>query len=65
LYLTRARTRSGRSSARPRSPSRFLEEIPPELYEAREAGTPSAVATPEDEEAFARAALAKMLKMTQ
>jgi DNA helicase-2/ATP-dependent DNA helicase PcrA len=64
LYLTRARTRSSRASARPRSPSRFIEEIPPELYQARESGAPSTVATPEDEEAFARAALAKMLKLT-
>ena len=37
LYLTRARTRSQRSSARPRSPSRFLDEIPPHLYDARDA----------------------------
>jgi superfamily I DNA/RNA helicase len=64
LYLTRARQRSQRSSARPRSPSRFLEEIPPHLYDARDAAMPSTVATPEDEEAFARAALAKLLKMT-
>jgi DNA helicase-2/ATP-dependent DNA helicase PcrA len=62
LYLTRARARSSRASARPRSASRFLEEIPPELYEARDAATPSHVATPEDEDAFAREALAKMLK---
>ncbi len=64
LYLTRARQRSQRSSAKPRSPSRFLDEIPPHLYDARDAETPSTVATPEDEEAFARAALAKLLKMT-
>ncbi len=64
LFLTRARQRSHRSSARPRSPSRFLEEIPPHLYDARDAAMPSTVATPEDEEAFARAALAKLLKMT-
>jgi hypothetical protein len=65
LYLTRARQRSSRASARPRSPSRFLEEIPEGLYDARDAATPSAVATPEDEEAFARDALAKLLKLTQ
>ena len=64
LFLTRAAQRSQRSSARPRSPSRFLEEIPPHLYEARDASMPSSVASPEDEEAFARAALAKLLKMT-
>jgi len=64
LYLTRAQQRSQRSSARPRSPSRFLSEIPVELYDARDASMPSTVATPEDEEAFARAALAKLLKMT-
>jgi hypothetical protein len=64
LYLTRAAQRSHRSSARPRSPSRFLSEIPEHLYDARDASMPSMVATPEDEEAFARAALAKLLKMT-
>jgi DNA helicase II / ATP-dependent DNA helicase PcrA len=64
LYLTRARQRSHRSSARPRSPSRFLAEIPVELYDERDADTPSTVSTPEDEDAFARAALAKLLKMT-
>jgi DNA helicase-2/ATP-dependent DNA helicase PcrA len=67
LFLTRATRRSQRSTtagARPRSPSRFLEEIPPHLYDARDATMPSGVATPEDEEAFARAALAKLLKMT-
>jgi DNA helicase-2/ATP-dependent DNA helicase PcrA len=64
LYLTRARQRSHRSSARPRSPSRFLSEIPVELYDQRDAAMPSMVATPEDEDAFARAALAKLLKMT-
>ena len=64
LYLTRARQRSHRSSARPRSPSRFLAEIPVELYDSRDALAPSTVATPEDEEAFARASLAKLLKMT-
>jgi ATP-dependent DNA helicase UvrD/PcrA len=64
LYLTRARQRSHRASARPRSPSRFLSEIPPELYDSRDAAGPSTVATPEDEDAFARAALAKLLKMT-
>jgi superfamily I DNA/RNA helicase len=65
LYLTRARTRSSRASARPRAASRFLAEIPESLYDARDAATPSNVATPEDEEAFARDALAKMLKLTQ
>ena len=63
LYLTRARTRSQRASARPRSPSRFLDEIPPELCEPREAGAP-AIVSPEEEDAFARASLEKLLKMT-
>ena len=65
MYLTRARSRSMRAAAQPRSPSRFLAEIPPELYDARESSAPSTVATPEDEEAFARAALAKMFKMME
>jgi DNA helicase-2/ATP-dependent DNA helicase PcrA len=64
LYLTRARQRSARASARPRTPSRFLEEIPLELQDQREASAPS-VANPADEEAFAREALAKLLKLTQ
>ncbi|MDB4967979.1 MAG: UvrD/REP helicase [Myxococcales bacterium] len=64
LYLTRARQRSQRSSARPRCASRFLEEIPPHLYDTRDGATPSTMATPEDEEAFARAALANLLKLT-
>jgi superfamily I DNA/RNA helicase len=63
LYLTHARSRSNRSSSRPRSPSRFLEEIPPALYETREAAIAPAVPI-EEEDAFARAALERMLKMT-
>ncbi len=62
LYLTRARTRSQRASAKPRSPSRFLDEIPPELCDAREAVPGGAIgSSPEDEEAFARASLAKLM----
>jgi DNA helicase-2/ATP-dependent DNA helicase PcrA len=63
LYLTHARTRSQRAFARPRSPSRFLEEIPPELYDTHEAAVAPAVPV-EQEDAFARAALERMLKMT-
>lgn len=64
LYLTRARSRTSRASAKPRSPSRFLDEIPTELCESRDSLTPAGLQTPEDEEAFARASLAKLLKMT-
>ncbi len=61
LYLTRCRARTSRASQKPRAPSRFLEEIPPELIELREASTP-AVAV-EDEDAFARASLEKLRQM--
>ena len=61
LYLTRARARSQRASLKPRSPSRFLAEVPEHLYETREASVP-AVAV-EDEDAFARASLDKMKKL--
>ncbi len=62
LYLSRARNRAMRSSTRARVPSRFLEEIPSELYERREKAAPKLSA--EDEEAFARASLAKLLSLT-
>jgi DNA helicase-2/ATP-dependent DNA helicase PcrA len=65
MYLTRARQRTMRAAAQHRSPSRFLAEIPAALYDARESSAPSTVATVEDEEAFARAALAKMFKMME
>jgi DNA helicase-2/ATP-dependent DNA helicase PcrA len=61
LYLTRCRARTSRASQKPRAPSRFLEEIPPELIELREASAP-AVAV-EDEDAFARASLEKLRQM--
>jgi DNA helicase-2/ATP-dependent DNA helicase PcrA len=64
LYLTRARTRSQRASARPRTPSRFLDEIPAELYEEREAVAPP-ITTEAEADAFARASLEKMLKFTE
>lgn len=62
LYLTRARTRSHRASAQDRTPSRFLDEIPPALYDVREA-VPGGSVGAEDEEAFARASLAKLSKL--
>ncbi|HZS42481.1 MAG TPA: UvrD-helicase domain-containing protein [Polyangia bacterium] len=60
LYMSWARTRSSRASARPRSPSRFLDEIPPELYDKREAAAPPP-ATPEQVDAVAHASLAAMM----
>jgi DNA helicase-2/ATP-dependent DNA helicase PcrA len=63
LYLTRARARAARASAKPRSPSRFLDEIPAQLCEPREAGAPALAA--EDADAFARASLAKLLRLTE
>ncbi len=64
LYLTRSRFRSLRAAQKPRSPSRFLEEIPAELYETREAGAP-ALSSAAEEEAFARASLAKLFQLTE
>jgi DNA helicase-2/ATP-dependent DNA helicase PcrA len=64
LYLTRARTRSRRSFDRDRSPSRFLDEIPPELYETREAGAPP-IQTEAEADAFARATLDKLRKLAE
>jgi ATP-dependent DNA helicase Rep len=53
LYLSRAKVRGQRGKLMPRTPSRFLLEIPPELYDERE--EESAVA-PELEKARAGAA---------
>jgi DNA helicase-2/ATP-dependent DNA helicase PcrA len=64
LYLSRARARAGRSKQQARAPSRFLDEVPAELCEARDLALP-ALAKPEDEEAFARASLAKLFKLTE
>jgi DNA helicase-2/ATP-dependent DNA helicase PcrA len=59
LYLSLARTRGGRSREVERSPSRFLAEIPEELYDRRDLELPG-VANPADEEAVARDCLAKL-----
>ncbi len=66
LYLTRCRSRTQRASQKPRSPSRFLDEIPGDLYETRNvdaASTGAATLSPEDADAFARAQLDKMREM--
>ena len=68
LYLTRCRGRTQRAAQKPRSPSRFLDEIPPALYETREAsamGGGAAALSPEDADAFARAQMAKMRAMLE
>ncbi|MSP59134.1 MAG: hypothetical protein EXR72_02135 [Myxococcales bacterium] len=68
LYLTRCRERAGpaRGGSRgaPRSPSRFLAEIPKALCEERdlEVATPGDAA---DEEAFAREMLARLRKIVE
>jgi DNA helicase-2/ATP-dependent DNA helicase PcrA len=64
LYLTRARTRHARASEKPRTPSRFLDEIPPDLYEVREAAV-QVIGTPAEKESFARASLAKLFKLVE
>jgi DNA helicase-2/ATP-dependent DNA helicase PcrA len=64
LYLTRCRERSARSKALPRSPSRFLEEIPKELCEEQDLEAPAA-GDAEAEAAFARECMEKLRKLTE
>lgn len=49
LYLTRACTRISRGRVMPRTPSRFLLEIPDELLEIRDLGEEARQRVPEDE----------------
>ncbi len=49
LYLTRACTRVARGRAVPRTPSRFLLEIPEDLYEVRDIGEEARQQVPEAE----------------
>jgi DNA helicase-2/ATP-dependent DNA helicase PcrA len=49
LYLTRACTRVVRGAARPRTPSRFLLEIPDELLEVRDIAEEARQQVPQDE----------------
>ena len=60
LYMSRCRTRSARGAGKPRSPSRFLDEIPTELVDARDLEGPPPTGSPEDEAAFAREMMAKL-----
>jgi superfamily I DNA/RNA helicase len=58
LYLTRVLTRVTRGRAVPRTPSRFLLEIPDELLEIRDLGEEARQAVPTDEVASFFASLA-------
>lgn len=49
LYLTRSCTRIARGRAMPRTPSRFLLEIPEDLYEVRDIGEEARAKVPEAE----------------
>ena len=49
LYLTRACTRVVRGASRPRTPSRFLLEIPDELLEVRDIAEEARQKVPADE----------------
>jgi DNA helicase-2/ATP-dependent DNA helicase PcrA len=49
LYLTRACTRVVRGAARPRTPSRFLLEIPDELLEVKDIAEEQRAQVPQDE----------------
>jgi len=64
LYLTRCRQRSARNRETPRAPSRFLDEIPPELHDARDLEMPAA-SDAADEDAFARECMAKLRKLME
>ncbi|MBA3458588.1 MAG: UvrD-helicase domain-containing protein [Deltaproteobacteria bacterium] len=61
LYLTRACTRVSRGRSVPRTPSRFLLEIPEELYEVRDVGEEARAKVPEAEVASFFGSLASLL----
>ena len=61
LYLTRACTRVARGRSVPRTPSRFLLEIPEELYEVRDIGEEARQKVPEAEVSSFFGNLANML----
>jgi DNA helicase-2/ATP-dependent DNA helicase PcrA len=61
LYLTRACTRVTRGRSVPRTPSRFLLEIPEELYEVRDISSEQRAKVPEAEVASFFGNLASML----
>ncbi|MCS6912935.1 MAG: UvrD-helicase domain-containing protein [Myxococcales bacterium] len=65
LYLCRAQLRGSRLSQTPRTPSRFLEDIPVELLVSRDLESPGGGMSAEEEEEFARQQLRNMLKMTE
>ncbi len=66
LYLSRARFRGSRNTEMPRAPSRLLDDIPKDLLQVRDLEGPGAeAADPADEDAFIRAQLEKMRKMTE
>ena len=52
LYLTRAATRVKRGKEVPRTPSRFLQDIPEELLEIRDLGAPAPERKPEEGGSF-------------
>jgi superfamily I DNA/RNA helicase len=62
LYLTRACTRVTRGRSVPRTPSRFLLEIPEELYEVRDIGEEARQKVPEAEVASFFGNLASLLE---
>jgi DNA helicase-2/ATP-dependent DNA helicase PcrA len=57
LYLTRAAARTRRGKVIPRTPSRFLEDLPPEAHEKVD---PSASDAPEDVAAAAASVMAEL-----
>jgi DNA helicase-2/ATP-dependent DNA helicase PcrA len=62
LFMLRAKTRAYRGSARPMMASRFLRDIPPDLYERRAYSGPAVMATT-DMAAKARAARELLAKL--
>ncbi|GAC1596264.1 MAG: UvrD-helicase domain-containing protein [Myxococcales bacterium] len=60
LYLTRCRERLRRGSPQPRTPSRFLDDLPPELVDQIDLSGPQPEAAREVKEAKARSFFAQM-----
>ena len=57
LYLTRAAARTKRGKAEPKTPSRFLADLPPGAFEAVD---PAAREAPEDVAAFSASVMARL-----
>lgn len=61
LYISRAEMRGGW----PKTPSRFLDDIPPKLLVMREIGEAQKPDNPQDDEAFVKALIAQSLSVSE